>query len=702
MKKNHLFLVGIAFFLSFLLVPLNSQTINPNLFGINYWFYQSETGYDGFMDYRDELQQAELKIVRIGGNYANNTRRNASDRSWYLGQINRIKAMGAVPLVQLPIHLSPAEVVDWYNWFNVTNNAGIVYWAIGNEPDPGGASEANNWFNGTHAHDGYHYTWFRGKFRANAKALKDRDANSIIVGPSFRHFWQGGDNCPLRSYYQDFITDIGSEVANNGLPILDVFAFNRYGVRNESETRAVFNLLTQYLGTANASRPADRKLSFAITECNADRGENETVNAWYFRAGQYISLLTKLTMENGGQFVIPWSVFESGGSQVPGSYDFSLFNSNRSKRSTMWHLEMMSQNRRGNYLPSTQSSQSNNIVTFGMRDGNGYTVFVVNYTDNNTYSFRVKLQNGTVGGSEQVKINFAGGHGTEVAGSIAGRSTHMYRFSSGGVLQQRSVYSMGDNQPVVTNYASDPLTLNRYHIQNVWTSAYMRPYLASMDENAPIVQYENPELWWSTIEWTFEPADVDGYHYIRNRYSGKVLRLSEASDAEELSVVQVSLEGRRHWSTLMWQLQDAGNDQYWIQNRYSQKYIRPYRANGGTNVAIVQNALVTSYPSFRWNLDPTGLKSISESLNEPEALDDVMKVSVYPNPANSVLYVEFPVGAGFEKVQLYSMAGHLQTSLNVDIVNNEPMKINVEKLSPGLYVLKLLGEKTLVQKVIIE
>ncbi len=702
-KKNNLhILLLLVIFWGGLNTSVFAQTIYPDMFGINYWYYQSESGMDAFMNHREELQKAGLRMVRIGGNYANNERDNENDRDWYLGQINRIKEMGATPLVQLPIHLNPSEVVEWYEWFNETHDAGVVYWAIGNEPDPSKPEDAKAWFEGSYQHDGYHYTWFRGKFRENARALKDRAPNSIIVGPSFRHFWQGGTYCPLRSYYEDFITDIGTSYANNGLPILDVFSFNRYGVRDETSTRAVFDLLMDHINTVNNSRPVNHKLTFGITECNANRGEYTSIYPWYFRAGQYIALLSKLTMENGGRFVIPWSVFESGGSQNPTDYDFSLFNADDTKRSTMWHLELMNRNLRRNYLELTQSSQINNIVAFGMHDETGYSILVMNYTNYESFSFRVKLNDESINSSEQVKINFSGGHNTEMSGVIEGRSTHIYRFSSNGDLLQRVMCSLGDSEPMVTNYSPDPLSLNDHHLQNVWTSDFMRPYDGLKAENTGIVQYENPDTNWSSIEWSFEPAAVSGYYYIRNKWTDLVLCIPEESIEENLEVVQVDLTGKENWSRTMWQLIDAGNGDVWIRNRYSNKYIRPMNGNDGTNVPIVQNSLNEGYSSFKWQIvNSGGLKSATgDSFSDINEGNNTLKI--FPNPVSDNLNIYLPDGEVYNSLELIDLKGNVVISQVFVSEKDSSVKVDLTGLSRGIYVLVLGGEKPFSQKVFVK
>ncbi|MFY7863973.1 hypothetical protein [Roseateles sp.] len=172
-------------------VQAENIPLSDKLFGLNYWYYNwganntsggatatpmvwssyASTGScavpspaagvpntnDCFEAYKSKAQAAGAQLVRIGGTTQNvrilstaeltaqlgagfnaaalsQARKDQVDRYLpvFLLQIDRIKAAGMEPLVQMPINL-PAE--DRLNWITQVKNKGVKYWSIGNEPD---------------------------------------------------------------------------------------------------------------------------------------------------------------------------------------------------------------------------------------------------------------------------------------------------------------------------------------------------------------------------------------------------------------------------------------------------------------------------------------------------------------------------------------------------------------------------------------
>ena len=68
-----------------------------------------------------------------------------------------------------------------------------------------------------------------------------------------------------------------------------------------------------------------------------------------------------------------------------------------------------------------------------------------------------------------------------------------------------------------------------------------------------------------------------------------------------------------------------------------------------------------------------------------------IELSVYPNPAQDVLYVSHKAGAN-ALLQLIDMNGKVVFNSRSANANNERMKINVSGLSAGTYVVRIESE----------
>ncbi|MGK4566635.1 T9SS type A sorting domain-containing protein [Flavobacterium sp. 3HN19-14] len=90
---------------------------------------------------------------------------------------------------------------------------------------------------------------------------------------------------------------------------------------------------------------------------------------------------------------------------------------------------------------------------------------------------------------------------------------------------------------------------------------------------------------------------------------------------------------------------------------------------------------------------------VSANLNLGVADDMIAKVSVYPNPANSVINVSLPENTGGTVLQLFDIQGR---SILIKTTNNSNETLAVENLQEGLYLLAIdNGQYKTTKKVII-
>ncbi|MDA3893586.1 MAG: RICIN domain-containing protein [Salinivirgaceae bacterium] len=683
-KARKLVIVVAILMVSYL--SLDAQS-TETFFGLNYWEYQYST--DLFEEYMPETTTWNTSFIRIGGNYPNNNKYGDNDKDWYVKAIQNVKSMGAIPLVQLSIHLSATEAGEWYDYFNYTKNLGIVYWAIGNEPDPSGGQECIDWFKDKttpDADNGMGYYEFRGQFRTIAKKIKEKDANSIVVGPDFRHWWgeyDGNYENPFNTFYSDFLFEGDNPVGTdtyNGDPIIDIFAFHYYGDANENDMQDNFAEIQSLLDKTNALRPYNQPIKIAIGEYNTDGDISPSSH----KAGQYMATMARKALAYNAVFFCPWSVSEGWNFKMIDDESGYIY-------STGNHWKMLSINKRDDYMKGQiNNNVGSAIMQFGMSDNSGYTIMLMNSTGTN-YSASVNFStndgdysnaNGTI------KFRFNANVAIDFGDiDLTKNTTLMYTFDANGNMLKKYVYDDNDNEPTITTYngsSDDPLTSNYYNIQNLNTSDYLRPRDSEKDlDGGALVQYENPDLGWSSIQWSFEPASIDGYYNIVNKYNGYCLRPKDGGTADNTEIGLVDLTGKEIWSTCMWTVEETGDGYYWIKNKTAGKYLRPLNYANGTDVNIVLYAFDATWSSIKWDLTAQSAKSAEIVTKvEDNAMDNVL---LYPNPANNSISVK--ANDTYHTAIIYGVTGKLIKQANL----NESKTINIENLNNGLYIVNVIG-----------
>ncbi len=495
MKKARQILIKISIFtvlLGFSIAGYSQST--DKFFGMNYWEYAEYTPgviTDKFEDNIPTLESWNTSFVRIGGNY-NNTKPQGQNKEWYDRPIQNALSIGAIPLVQLPIDLTPTEVGDWMDYFNDTRGYNIQYWAIGNEPDP--SNGLNEWFTGAPGgqHDGRNYTGFRGQFRILARKIKEKDPNSIVCGPDFR-MWYGNANesstaagSPFGTYYKDFLyggtNPVGTD-AYNGDQLIDIFVLHFYGDGgkadfDEGDYIEKYGQMMQLIDATNAQRPADQQLKIAV-------GEFNDANAKGFKAGQRMATMAKQSLKNGAVFMTPWSISEGTDYYPMISKETGAF------YSTAYHWELLSQNRRAVFMDSEQNLNNDfNIVSFGMKDANGYTIMLINEGDNE-YIFSVNFSETTGAynsANTPLKFRF---DVDEPASAFSGvtlypNSTILYTYNNLGQRLRKYEYREGYSEPTMYPFPDVEPTVNfttafAFGLQNSYEEGDDIPVVVELD-----------------------------------------------------------------------------------------------------------------------------------------------------------------------------------------------------------------------------
>ncbi len=446
-----------------------AQTVplSPHLFAINYWYYDYASGTDNFNARKDLVKAAGIKLVRLGGNAPNN-KLALSDIVHFDLAIERVNSIGATPLMQLPMNLKPEDIPLWVSHFR---DKGIKYWTLGNEPDP--SSNFVEWYKGIPVgsgstikrENGNTYMEFRDKFVRLARAVKAADADAVVIGPDFRQWWGPSSSSPnpaepLLTYYPAFIADVGA-LTENGVPLLDIFAFHFYGYHNEVENKKRVDVVQGYLDSVNQNR--SKALRMAVGEVNAITSTTPTGNPlqiqpWGFDIGQFMVIMTKNVAAQQGEFVAPWSVFEGSGAR--GSTDFSTYNSNGTLRSSAVHLSLLANNRRDFLMAGAMenASYANQVSVFGMTDAGGSTVMLLNTSSGGrSYAVRLDDQFSTLAADVKVRFSSKNQNALQWAGQLPAKTTLMFTVDGNGRRLAKVEYNKAIADAASSNPAATPV-----------------------------------------------------------------------------------------------------------------------------------------------------------------------------------------------------------------------------------------------------
>ncbi|UOQ97009.1 RICIN domain-containing protein [Hymenobacter sp. 5317J-9] len=681
-------LLGLARFVA------SAQAISPQFFGINYWNIKSGSTAltDPLANIAPDLRKADLKWMRIGGN------RFDTDPLWenaanYASAINYARSVGATPLVQIPIHLTATElgafVADCAN-----RGYNITYWAIGNEPDPSGTTLT--WVSGSSTYLGYTYATWAAHYRELAAKLKTVAPNAKLVGPDFRLFYNvanPGDTAGLPSYYQTFLDDLGDAyLAGTTIPLLDHFAFHFYADRTESVVSSRFATLRTMLNTINNGPRKNNgpaaPITLAVTEVNVNNAADNEANAWEFKAGQFVALMAKNAMQQSALCFTPWSIYESGAGQT--EFDYSLYatmgsTGSPARRSTMWHLAMLSNNRQANVMNGTQSTEQNNLVFIGMRGPDGYTLLIMNMQASTSYTYRASFDGTYHAGSEAVKLSLEAYTplSRELVGSIPARTTHLYRLDASGNVLEKLYYTDGDAAP------RHQLSFNLVSRSSIaaGTAGYARPTGGAA--TADVTQFVGDASALSSTRWVLQPADP-GYYYVLNQSTNLALRPKGATDAERLQENQpISQEALSTSGTngdyMMWKVVYTGSGGYYrFQNKRSGKYLNVKGGGVTADLPLVQYTDQPTYLSEQWRFDAAAADN--EAVQARPAVAGLASgpapaagLSTFPNPATGTLYLALDADAG--QAILRDLTGRVCLSRAV----GRNGQLDLQGLASGMY-----------------
>lgn len=395
---------------------LSAQTISPLLVGNNVWYKPNDTVWNA-------SRGAGLKIIRIGGGAPDHKMPSIEQLTEW---VNRIKTMGAEPMIQVSQYQTASNAAEVVRYFNLTTSNRVTYWNIGNEP----------WLQRGRAKDRAELIKTVADYvKANASAMKAIDPAIKIFAP---------DECDyFDDMYNAFLGGTSDLTGKDehGHYYIDGISWHRY-VKGDLATAGAKDFLNRIKKTRAqidyANQLRDRTgadaLQWGIGEFNADGGSQTST----FANGQMVGQIYGYVMKYGGTYAALWSMFENGGSRS-GS-DFSFLNSDMTPRPSYYHMQMVSQHFSGRYADGRCNVST--LRTYGAVDKDKIAVMLINVGEAQTAS--VRLNNDAVVGS--CLVNIDAGVPVTLTQAIGEKTTMVLVFNLKGQLTKRGTYPDG-SQP---------------------------------------------------------------------------------------------------------------------------------------------------------------------------------------------------------------------------------------------------------------
>jgi hypothetical protein len=390
----------------FLAIPkTNAQKISPYLVGNNVWMNPS----DGIWNYG---AQCHLQMIRIGGEAYDGSVSGATG-SW----IQKIIAMGAEPLLQVPQAYSAAQAADLVRQF-----PNVKYWNIGNEPGLQGQGVAV----------------ISAMIKRDAPAMRDVNPNIKIYVADECDLWYGG------RYYEQLFSTTGGQYDVSGKDskgrwMIDGISWHRYAgvadITSDIATRIVDARNLANAVSAAKGRTGDAALGVGIGEYNHDGG----AGVHTFINGQAFGSILGLCMKYSYTYACTWSMFENGGSRT--GTDFSYIDGPTGKpRATYYHMQMVAMNFSGDYADGTINQS--NVVAYGCKDvaQNKLCAMIINKSGT-AYSFGLRFDNTAIT-SGTLHVNLNAGVSGIYTDNIPANSTICLVFTATG--SKRILYTSGN------------------------------------------------------------------------------------------------------------------------------------------------------------------------------------------------------------------------------------------------------------------
>lgn len=409
-----------------------STSISPYLFGQNLWLTDRAEGRPGYIQKSlwGKVEKSGPKIIRIGGNgYDVKMPPLKTLESW----VKSIKKIGAEPIFQVSKHESPERAGELVKHFS-KDSLKIKYWSIGNEP----------------------YGMAKWSIDSISNLIKTYATAMKVVNPKIKIFVPDAATY-YNDLYEALLLSDEKGVAGrdkNGNWYIDGINFHSYPNGKEYARKdVVFNSVDKIRGqilslkedleAANIkyNRTGDAALSWGLTEfnitySNPDDLSVDGIAVPSFINGQFWVDVFAIAMEYEAFCVTPWCIQES---DVAKTY-FGYIGAppNFIPHSTYYHMQMMSENIKGNYIKMTSNKGFFKIL--GSETKNETSFLLMNQSESETFNFDLNLSNKKINNNviitseKELKIDFKG--------SITPNSTMVLVFNKNNILKKKVIYNI--------------------------------------------------------------------------------------------------------------------------------------------------------------------------------------------------------------------------------------------------------------------
>ena len=689
--------------------------ISPYMYGVNAWLPNQVGGGDGgnivnlggILDQLwDRVGEGNPRIIRIGG-IAYDDNRPSTDQ--YVGWINAIRAVGAEPLVQVARgkdnNSTSAQAAALVNELNNVRGLNIRFWSIANEPD-------------------FHYFNFNlsdpnmqiitDYIKEYSDAMKGQDPNIIIAGAAFSN-WK----TEMPKLLQSGTLDISGISPVTNRPYIDVFDWHYYPIVQDCYTfdqaintpgaigditgcngtnwyglRGKLQELEVLLNDANSrhGRTGTTALKWGISEFHITvsnpGGAKDAQGTTSFLAGQYWADVMSISAEFGGEYVIGWSTHESGGANT--EFDLGILGANdgTEKRSTYYHMKMLSDDMSGEFLTSTNNFSD--VKTFAAKDGDTYKILVMNQgRNNNGYNFDISFNNTA---DNQLEINVDASVAINYTGFINERETKLF------------VFTVGENDPdkVVTynleRYEADlpPLVVNPGTVgTNLLTNGMFDDGLVGWDtfiNEATAMGTFNVNSTGS-LEANITNGGTNNWNVQLNQLgltleNGKTYMLSFDASAVAPRIISVSLQqnvdpfadyGGPGAIDLSTEVQNF-SDTFTMTAPTDPNARLTFNLGLDNNNVIIDNVILKEVTTL-------GINTISLSKD----------FNIYPVPAKNLITIENTSNVSIQRVEIYDVRGKMimHKKLNTNTVD-------ISSMESGIYLLAIQTSSGAVWKKIVK
>lgn len=444
----------IIFLLSIVLIGCKQTTptigkstpISPYLFGQNLWLTQGAEGRPGYIQENlwEKVKESKPTIIRIGGNGYEHKMPSLDTLDMW---VKSIKNIGAEPLFQVSRLESADRAAELVKHFSSNDSLKIKYWSVGNEP----------------------YGMAKWSIDTIATVIKSHSTAMKLANSDIKIFIPDAASYYNNLYEALLISDKNSVAGrnSNGDWYIDGVSFHSYpNGKNYNRNDVIFYSVDKIRGqmlqlkedmevsNLKFNRTGDARLMWGITEFNITYSNPDDLSEDGFAVpsfinGQFWVDIFSLAMEYEAFCATPWCIQESDVAKtyfgyIGGPPEFT-------PHSTYYHMQMMAENIKGNYIKITSDNAFVKVVA--SENDNETAIFLMNQHNNKEFSFNLSEIN-----KDSSKLNFVSEKeiNAEFKGSIPSNTSMVLVFDKKGSLKKQVVYNLdmnkNKNAPLVTKY----------------------------------------------------------------------------------------------------------------------------------------------------------------------------------------------------------------------------------------------------------